>query len=117
MIKIVALNSNIDNLIVNYFVIGVVVLIVLNRLVKQLKSLKGKSSIKGVGFNEEQDFTNYVLSFNAETVVVKKTSLFSKITLFSIAVIVAIMPFYEFVETLKPEAYIMPMTCFPGLSM
>jgi hypothetical protein len=114
MIKILALNSNMDDLIISYFIIAVGFFVFMNWFVKEVKSRNKHTTIKPFNLDEESDLMNYTFNFNTETTLVKKTSLLTKMILSSVSVVVAIVPFYEFVETLRPEKYIMFMTCFPN---
>ena len=115
MIKTLILYTDIDDLVVNCFVGGVAVFVLLYWFVKKLKSPTDTLTFKPIDSNSEFELDNYTLNFNTEMPLVKTTSLVSKITLSVVSLIVVITPFYEFVETLRPREYYVPFTCFPGL--
>jgi len=117
MIKTLVLYSDIDDLVVYYFVGGVAVFILLYWFVKELKAPISNLTSEPIDLNDELELDNYTFNFNTGTSIVKKTSVVTKITLFVVSMVVVIMPFYEFVATLRPQEYYAPFTCFPGLLM
>jgi hypothetical protein len=115
MIKAVVLYSDIDNLIVIYFVAGVGVFFLMRWFIDELKYNKNDSVLKPREFNHEVYLDNYTFNFNKEITLVKKTSLLSKIILFSLSMVIAVLPLYEFIETLRPVKYeLLYWSCIVG---
>ncbi|TXG38574.1 hypothetical protein [Seonamhaeicola maritimus] len=105
-----------DDLITYWFTGIVFGLILLNYLFKWVKSLKRDRII----FNEDSickdiDVGNYTFNFEnvGNEVETIKATLFTKMILFSMALLLVLVPFYEFVETLKPTIAYPFWSCFP----
>lgn len=65
------------------------------------------TSVKEYGF----DFQNSEI--DSDTLKVKKVSFFTKTILFLFALVIMLVPFYEFVETLRPQEIVYGWSCFP----
>ncbi|WP_460217879.1 hypothetical protein [Psychroserpens sp. MEBiC05023] len=112
MIKLLTLHADTDELFVAYFVGLVALCIGVHLFVKYIRTISSNSEVSIINCNEDLDVKSYVLDFNTETQIIKTPSVVSKMILITLALIVAFVPFYEFVETLRPIEYVQGWTCF-----
>ncbi len=111
--------SDFDSLITSWFILLVFGCVFINYFFKKFKFSKRK----GVFFNEDTlsqttNVADYTFSFSniqikERELHSKKITLFSRITLILMALILIYVPLYEFIEVLKPEEIIY-WSCFPN---
>ena len=109
---IILLYSDFDNQIILTFICAVGILLALNWVWKNSKSIKSREVFSSFPNKNKLEFDNYTLSFNTEINKANKLSVLSKLVLVSLSIIILTTPLYEFIETLRPAVYVYRWTCF-----
>ncbi|WP_452221763.1 hypothetical protein [Lacinutrix salivirga] len=101
MFNLLMFHSSTDDLYISYFLLGISCFFGLYYCVEKWKKTQNDASI--FEYNKTQNLNHYTLNFNTEGVEGKKVSKLTKLILFSFCIVLIVTPFYEFVETLRPE--------------
>ena len=109
--KIVVLNSDLDNFIITCIVMTTALIFVLKWIKDKFEARKPLLA-KFLDEEIEGQLDNYTFNFENATFQEKSFDLKTKITVVLMSAIVIIMPLYQMIETLRPPRYFETFSCF-----
>ncbi|WP_296382229.1 hypothetical protein [Winogradskyella sp.] len=112
--KVIVFYSDLDDFIVTCIVAITAIVFLFSWAKNKLKFQKGNSNYLFENEEIETDLSHYSLNFESITVESRTIGFRSKVVLFMLALVIVIMPLYEFVETLRPASFYFGYSCFPN---
>jgi hypothetical protein len=110
---IILLNSSIDNFIINLIVGSTAVMFLFKWAKNKLKTKNCKPSSL-MSDEIENRFDNYTFKFENNNLTTKPFELRTRSIAIVMSLIIVIMPLYELIETLRPQAYYYGWNCLPN---
>lgn len=111
--KIILLNSSVDDFIITLIVGTTAFMFLMKWVIHRLKTKK--YNLPSLLSDEvENRFNNYTLNFEDNTLDNKPFELKTKLIAVLVSLVIIIMPLYELIETLRPQAFYYGWSCFPN---